>query len=122
MSSLVYVSNAVIIAVCIKVIGYFVAIYIDRWKISPFVGVVKAVAICIDACWRDISCSGLCFYVVCDAVVVAVQIKVISNAVAICIRGGLDWGNGEGFGYACADEAITIGVKNRGCVVTQIGD
>ena len=53
MSSLVYVSNAVIVAVCIKVIGYFVAICIDRCKTSPFVGVVKAVAICIDACWRD---------------------------------------------------------------------
>lgn len=109
MSSLVYVSNAVIVAVCIKVISYFVAICIDRCKTSPFVGVVEAVAICIDACWRDISCSGLCFYVVCDAVVVAVQIKVISNAVAICIRGGLDWGNGEGFGYACAEVGVRCG-------------
>ena len=111
MSSLVYVSNAVIVAVCIKVIGYFVAIYIDRCKISPFVGVVKAVAICIDACWRDISCSGLCFYVVCAAVVVvvSVQIKVIGNAVAICINGGLDRGNGEGFSYACAEVGVRCG-------------
>ena len=109
MSSLVYVSNAVIVAVCIKVIGYFVAICFDRCKTSPFVGVVKAVAICIDACWRDISCSGLCFYVVCDAVVVAVQIKVIGNAVAICINGGLDRGNGEGFGYACAEVGVRCG-------------
>ena len=109
MSSLVYVSNAVIVAVCIKIICCAIAICIDRCQASPLIGVVKAVAICIDACWRDISCSGLCFYVVCDAVVVAVQIKVISNAVAISIRGGLDWGNGEGFGYACAEVGVRCG-------------
>ena len=109
MSSLVYVSNAVIVAVCIKIICCAIAICIDRFQASPLIGVVKAVAICIDACWRDISCSGLCFYVVCDAVVVAVQIKVIGNAVAICINGGLDRGNGEGFSYACAEVGVRCG-------------
>ena len=97
MSGLVDISNAVIVAVCIKIICCAIAICIDRCKSGSFVGVVKAIAICIDACWRDISCGGLCFYVVCDAVIVAVQIKVIGNAVAICVQCGLGLGDGEGF-------------------------